>query len=149
MRLEKIKVVILMLFLPCSYSITLVDTRAEIKMSSIRKRKSDLDKKVGKTWRSPTKTTILGLMCEKMAERALAVQQQVEEIAAANSLAQMVAMEEDEGAVDEDENADEGIWQLTDRIEIIEDEMGGEEVDVLAALLELAEWEEVETETSV
>ena len=53
---------------------------AEIKMSSIRKRKSDLEKKVGKTWRPSTKITVLGLMCEKMAERALAAQQQVEEI---------------------------------------------------------------------
>ena len=56
-------------------------------------------------------------------------------------------VEEDEGAVDEDENADEGIWQLTDGIEIIEDEMGGGGVNVtVAALLGLANWEEVETE---
>ena len=44
---------------------------------------------------------------------------------------------------DEDENADEPIWQLTDGVDVSqegEDQME-EEGDIVAALLELAQWE--------
>ena len=43
---------------------------------------------------------------------------------------------------DEDENADEPIWQLTDGVDVSQegkDQM--EEGDVVAALLELAQWD--------
>ena len=46
---------------------------------------------------------------------------------------------------DEDENADEPIWQLTDGVDMNqegEDQME-EEGDIVAALLELAQWERV------
>ena len=44
---------------------------------------------------------------------------------------------------DEDENADEPIWQLTDGVDVSqegEDQME-EEGDVVAALLQLAQWD--------
>ena len=44
---------------------------------------------------------------------------------------------------DEDENADEPIWELTDGVDVSqegEDQME-EEGDIVAALLELAQWE--------
>ena len=47
---------------------------------------------------------------------------------------------------DEDENADEPIWQLTDGVDVSQDgeDQMEEEGDIVAALLELAQWERVE-----
>ena len=46
---------------------------------------------------------------------------------------------------DEDENADEPIWQLTDGVDVSQDgeDQMEEEGDIVAALLELAQWERV------
>ena len=45
---------------------------------------------------------------------------------------------------DEDENADEPIWQLTDGVDVSQDgeDQMEEEGDIVAALLELAQWTE-------
>ena len=114
---------------------------AEIKMGAIRKRKIDEDRKLGSIWRPPKQVTVLGLMCEKMAERALAAQEKAEEREAAHALASVTSAVVD--MEDEDENADEPIWQLTDGVDVSqegEDQME-EEGDVVAALLQLAQWE--------
>ena len=110
-------------------------------MGAIRKRKIDEDRKLGSCWRPPKQVTVLGLMCEKMAERALAAQEKAEEREAAHALASVTSAVVD--MEDEDENADEPIWQLTDGVDVSqegEDQME-EEGDVVAALLELAQWE--------
>ena len=65
---------------------------AEIKMGAIRKRKIDEDRKLGSCWRPPKQVTVLGLMCEKMAERALAAQEKVEEREAAHALASVTSV---------------------------------------------------------
>ena len=114
---------------------------AEIKMGAIRKRKIDEDRKLGSFWRPPKQVTVLGLMCEKMAERALTAQEKVEEREAAHALAFVTSAVVD--MADEDENADEPIWQLTDGVDVSqegEDQME-EEGDVVAALLQLAQWD--------
>ena len=69
------------------------------------------------------------------------VQEKVEEREAAHALASVTSAVVD--MADEDENADEPIWQLTDGVDVSqegEDQME-EEGDVVAALLELAQWE--------
>ena len=74
-------------------------------MGAIRKRKIDEDRKLGTFWRPPKQVTVLGLMCEKMAERALAAQEKAEEREAAHALASVTSAVVD--MEDEDENADE------------------------------------------
>ena len=95
---------------------------------------------------------MLGLVCEKMAKRVAAVNKEREDRQAAQSLARMshvVALEE-EGAAAE-EGAEAEIWSVTDSTEeeldaaLKTDEEEGE-MDVVAALLELAQWECVEVE---
>ena len=116
---------------------------AEVKMGAIRKRKIDEDRKLGSCWRPPKQVTVLGLMCEKMAERALAAQEKAEEREAAHALASVTSAVVD--MEDEDENADEPIWQLTDGVDVSQDgeDQMEEEGDIVAALLELAQWERV------
>ena len=49
----------------------------EVKMSSIRKRETEADKK--KTYRGTDRVTVLGLVCEKMAERVVCDRQEEED----------------------------------------------------------------------
>ena len=120
-----------------------------IKMSAIRKRSERVN--LAKTYRRTDRVTVLGLVCEKMAKRVAAVNKEREDRQAAQSLARMshvVALEE--GAATE-EGAEAEIWSVTDITEeeldegLKTDEEEGE-MDVVAALLELAEWECVEVE---
>jgi len=119
----------------------------EVKMSALRKRSERVNEK--KTYQRTDRVTVLGLVCEKMAQRVAYVRKEREDMQAAQSLARIhlqVAPEDDSGV---DEGAEDEIWEVTDIPEEDLNEGEGEreqEVDAVAALLELAQWEEVEVE---
>ena len=116
-------------------------------MSALRKRSERVNEK--KTYQRTDRVTVLGLVCEKMAQRVAYVRKEREDMQAAQSLARIhlqVAPEDDSGV---DEGAEDEIWEVTDIPEEDLNEGEGEreqEVDAVAALLELAQWEEVEVE---
>ena len=95
--------------------------------------------------------TLLGLVCEKMAKRVVKVREEQQERKAAQSLAriQVNAVSEVQSDVGTHQGAEDEIWETTDIVE--EEYAAGEgetedEVDVVASLLELAQWVEVEAE---
>ena len=114
----------------------------EVKMSMVRKRYERVNEQ--KTYKRTDRVTLLGLVCEKMAERVVKVRQEKEEREAAQSLARIQVGAVSEVQDDQDEGAEDEIWEATDIVEEEYETAEGEtedQVDVVAALLELAQWE--------
>jgi len=111
-------------------------------MAAIRKRSEYINQI--KTYQRTDRVMILGLVCEKMAKRVGTVQMETEARQAAQSLARVSQAVSQAGANEavDDEGAEDEIWAVTDITE--EDEQGQE--DVVAALLELAQWECISVE---
>jgi len=103
-----------------------------------------------KTYQRTDRVTILGLVCEKMAKRVATVQMETEARQAAQSLARMPQAVSQAGANEavDDEGAEDEIWAVTDITEDdeLEGEVGQDQEDVVAALLELAQWECISVE---
>jgi len=114
----------------------------EVKMATIRKRSEHINQL--KTYQRTDRVTILGLVCEKMAKRVATVQMETEVRQVAQSLARMPQAVSQAGANEavDDEGAEDEIWAVTD---ITEDDEQDQE-DVVAALLELAQWECISVE---
>jgi len=111
-------------------------------MAVIRKRSEYINQI--KTYQRTDRVTILGLVCEKMAKRVATVQMETEARQAAQSLARVSQAVSQAGANEavDDEGAEDEIWTVTD---ITEDDEQDQE-DVVATLLELAQWQCISVE---
>ena len=97
-----------------------------------------------KTYQNMDRVTVLGLVCEKMAERVGLARQEEEDRRSRKEAASIAQdhpgeeedMEDDEGAQDERE-----IWQVTHVSEEELETTEGEGVDVIVQLLELPRWD--------
>jgi hypothetical protein len=113
----------------------------EVKMSSMRKRAGEADKK--KTYRGADRVTVLGLVCEKMAERVACVRQEEEDRRVRQEVCNSPQEEsgDGEGMVDDDCFPDDReVWEVTHVREEDVETTEGEGVDFLGELLELSGW---------
>jgi len=115
-------------------------------MSGIHKRAVETDKK--KTYHSTDRVTVLGLVCEKMAERVALARQEEEDRRVRQEV--WIIIQDDEDMVDDDgfqdSCDDREIWEVT-HVREEELEMNESEgVDFLAELLELVGWSQVNDE---
>jgi hypothetical protein len=86
----------------------------EVKMSSMRKRAAEADKK--KTYRGADRVTVLGLVCEKMAERVVCARQEEEDRRVRQEVRNSPQEElgDGEGMVDDDCFPDDReVWEVT------------------------------------
>jgi hypothetical protein len=113
----------------------------EVKMSSMRKRAAEADKK--KTYRGADRVTVLGLVCEKMAERVVCDRQKEEDRRERQEVRNSPQQElgDGEGMVDDDCFPDDReVWEVTHVREEDVQTTEGEGVDFLGELLELSGW---------
>ena len=110
-------------------------------MSGMRKRAAEADKK--KTYRCTDRVTVLGLVCEKMAERVVFARQEEEDRRVRQEVCNSAQEEsgDGEGMVDDDCFPDDReVWEVTHVREEDVETTEGEGVDFLGELLELSGW---------
>jgi hypothetical protein len=91
---------------------------AEVKMSMIRKSSQDRNQK--KMYQCKDSVTVLGMLCEKMAERVEVARQEEEDRWIREETGTVGSLDDDDSTAQENHEDDEGaadereIWQVTD-----------------------------------
>jgi hypothetical protein len=123
------------------------ETLTEVKMSGMRKRAGETDKK--KTYQRTDRVTVLGLVCEKMSERVRLPRQEEEDRRVRQEVSRITQDEsvDEENMVDPDGFPDDReILEVTHVCEEDLETTEREGVDFLDELLELVGWSQVNDE---
>ena len=113
-------------------------------MSMIRKSSQDRNQK--KMYQCKDSVTVLGMLCEKMAERVEVARQEEEDRWIREETGTVGSLDDDDSTAQENHEDDEGaadereIWQVTDVTEEDFETTEGETVDLYCKLMEMAGW---------